>query len=180
MWWGGCHDICNFSLWYGGKKVSLPALVCLDSEYGRCRTVIVAFKFNQPCKQRRVGSHGSCSTETNADCVKMPMMWICAVSLLLMMEMLTNTGVRSCWWSRPWECCTCTREGIRTALDSWSLAEDLCVMQWHACLCMMYLCLPCWSGSKFCVGCLVTLLVFFFFWYMPVLHQKTYLLTKSS
>ena len=71
--------------------------------------------------------------------------------LLLMMEMLTNTGVGSCWWSRPWECCTCTREGIGAALDSWSLAEDLCVMQWHACLCMMYLCLPCWSGSKLAV-----------------------------
>ena len=30
------------------------------------------------------------------------------------------------------------REGLETALDSWLLAEDLCVAQWYAHRCMLY------------------------------------------
>ena len=33
----------------------------------------------------------------------------------------------------------CTRKGLETTLDSWFLAEDLCVVQWHARRCMLYL-----------------------------------------
>ena len=48
-----------------------------------------------------------------------------------------HTGGASCCWGRPWECCT--REGLETALDSWFLAEDLSVVQWHTDRCMLYL-----------------------------------------
>ena len=51
-----------------------------------------------------------------------------------------HTGVASCCWGRPWGCCT--RIGIETTLDSWFLAEDLCVVQWHVCRCMLYLISP--------------------------------------
>ena len=43
---------------------------------------------------------------------------------------------------------SCTREGLETTLDPWFLAEDLCVVQWHARRCMLYL-----KCSNFeCVG----------------------------
>jgi hypothetical protein len=45
-----------------------------------------------------------------------------------------HTGVASCCWGWPWW--DCTREGLETALDSWFLAEDLCVVQWYAHHCM--------------------------------------------
>ena len=41
-----------------------------------------------------------------------------------------HTGVASCCLGRPWECVT--RGSLETALDSWFLAEDLCVAQWQA------------------------------------------------
>ena len=132
--WGGCHDSCNFNLLYGGKKANPPALVCLDSEHERYGVVIVALKFNQICNMQEL----SCSTETNADYVKIAIMWI------FTQEVVANDGdahqlpaVASCCWSRPWVCCT--REGLKTALDTWFLAEDLCDVQLHACRYMLYL-----------------------------------------
>ena len=74
----------------GGKKANLPALACLDSEHASYGAVIIVLKFNHQCK-KGVGSHGSCSTETNADCVKMRIMGIRTESLLRMMEIVTNT-----------------------------------------------------------------------------------------
>ena len=45
-----------------------------------------------------------------------------------------HTGVASCCWGRR----GCTREGLETVLDSWFLAEDLCVVQWYKHNCMLY------------------------------------------
>ena len=46
-----------------------------------------------------------------------------------------NTKVALYRWGRPWECCT--REGLKTVLDSWFLAEDRFVAQWHVCHCIV-------------------------------------------
>ena len=85
----GCHDSCDFNWWYSRKKANLPALVCSDSEHDRFGAV--ALKFNQICKELRVGSHGGWSTETKADYVGMLIVRICTESLLQMMKMLTDT-----------------------------------------------------------------------------------------
>ena len=46
-----------------------------------------------------------------------------------------NTKVASCRLGRPWECCT--REGLKTVLDLWFLAEDRFVAQWHVRHCIV-------------------------------------------
>ena len=64
-------------------------MVCSDSEHDRFGAV--ALKFNQICKELRVGSHGGRSTETKADYVGMLIVRKCTESLLQIMKMLPDT-----------------------------------------------------------------------------------------
>ena len=87
---------------------------------------------------KKVGSIGSYSTETN------PIMSQCRLCEYAQNECWEwwrcshqHIGVAASCWGRPWD--FSIRKGFGTVLDSWFIAEALCVVQWHARRCILYL-----------------------------------------